>query len=142
MFARKAKLHNPTLRKSRRNWRQILELVLPKLPQLMLRLVEISNGGVVNNLLLDDQRFNRPIARSCQITMLGNYYFAIVGHYDNPVFEMEFNPPMKTMDSSQSRDQSYKVRLRLGNQKSISTKFLHSHLPPLLFNVIIKNCSV
>lgn len=62
MFARKAKLHNPTLRKSRRNWRQILELVLPKLPQLLLRLVEISNGGVVNNLPLDDLGFNRPIA--------------------------------------------------------------------------------
>lgn len=43
--------------------------------------------------------------------MLGNYYFAIVGHYDNPVFEMEYNPTMKSMDSSQSRDQSYKVRI-------------------------------
>lgn len=73
--------------------------------------------------------------------MLGNYYFAIVGHYDNPVFEMEFNPPMKTMDSSQSRDQSYKVLLRLGNRKSISTNFLHSHLPPMLFSVIIKDIS-
>ena len=73
--------------------------------------------------------------------MLGNYYFAIVGHYDNPVFEMEFNPPMKTMDSSQSRDQSYKVLLRLGNQKSISTNFLRSHSPPMLFSVIIKDIS-
>ena len=42
--------------------------------------------------------------------MLGNYYFAIVGHRDNPVFEMEFSPPMKSMDSSQSREQNYKVR--------------------------------
>lgn len=104
-------------------------------------LVEISNGGVVNNLPLDDLGFNRPIAWSCRITMLGNYYFAIVGHYDNPVFEMEFNPPMKTMDSSQSRDQSYKVLLRLGNQKSISTDFLRSHLPPLRFSVIRKDIS-
>lgn len=85
--------------------------------------------------------WNRPIAWSCQITMLGNYYFAIVGHYDNPVFEMEFNPPMKTMDSSQSRDQSHKVRLRLWNQKSMSTNFLHCHLPPLLFSVVIKDIS-
>ena len=73
--------------------------------------------------------------------MLGNYYFAIVGHYDNPVFEMEFNPPMKTMDSSQSRDQSYKVLLRLGNQKSISTNFLLSHSPLMLFSVIMKDIS-
>lgn len=43
--------------------------------------------------------------------MLGNYYFAIVGHRDNPVFEMEFSPPMKSMDSSQSREQHYKVQL-------------------------------
>ena len=42
--------------------------------------------------------------------MLGNYYFAIVGHRDNPVFEMEFNPPTKSMDSSQGRE-SYKVHV-------------------------------
>ncbi|EDO44473.1 predicted protein [Nematostella vectensis] len=34
--------------------------------------------------------------------MLGNYYFAIVGHYDNPVYEKEFNQQMK-MDSNDHR---------------------------------------
>ena len=30
-----------------------------------------------------------------QYSMAGNYYFAIVGDKDNPIFEMEISPPSK-----------------------------------------------
>ena len=52
--------------------------------------------------------------------MAGNYYFAIVGDKDNPIFEMEISPPSKGVkvclfifikDSHLTADMTFKLML-------------------------------